>query len=184
MIIWHDVVQGSPAWKLLRKGLWTGSIAIRLLQGKPLPNEYDWDGNDATRRGQMLEFAAIREYERKYRCKVQRPGFVTNTVYPNAGYSPDGIDRAWLLEAKAFAGKRHEDLVAEKIPLIVMVQVLFGMTITGKRKARLLAFNPEYEVQLVVIEITYDKLIGNNIRRKLRLDMKNRRSLDPAAISD
>lgn len=177
MIIWHDVEQGSQAWKLLRAPLWTGSKAIRLLQGKPLLPDGEWGGNDATRRGHALEVAAIREYERKYRTKVQRPGFVTNTVYPNAGYSPDGIDHAWLLEAKAFNGTRHEDLVAEKIPLIVLVQIYFGMIITGKRKARLLAFNPEYEQQLVVIEITYDRLIGDNIRKKLRQDIKNRRSI-------
>lgn len=177
MIVFHDVEQGSKAWKLLRKPLWTGSKAIRLLQGKPLPIDREWDGNDATRRGQMLEFAAIREYERKYRRKVQRPGFVTNTVYTNAGYSPDAIDGSWLLEAKALNGVRHEDLVAGKIPLQYLVQVFFGMIITGKRKARLLAFNPEYENQLIVIEITYDKQIGNNIRRKLRLDIKNRQLL-------
>lgn len=178
MIIWHDCVQGSPEWFALRKDLWTGSKAIRLLQGKSLPRESEWNGNNATKRGQMLEYVAIREYEHKYHTKVKRPGFVTNTVYPNAGYSPDGIDGAWLLECKAFNGKRHEDLVAEKIPLIVLAQICFGMIITGKRKARLLAFNPEYEQQLVVIEITYDKLIGNNIRRKLRQDMKNRQTTE------
>lgn len=183
MIIWHDVEQGSPKWFKLREGLWTGSKAIRLLQGRLLPVETQWDGNNATRRGHALEVSAIREYERKYHTKVQRPGFVTNSVYPNAGYSPDGIDGPWLLEAKAFAGTRHEDLVAEKIPLIVLVQILFGMIITGKRKARLLAFNPEYEQQLTVIEVKYERLIGDNIRRKLRLDIKNRRLLNPAALS-
>jgi predicted phage-related endonuclease len=179
MIIWHDVEQGSQKWKLLRAPLWTGSTAIRLLQGKSLPVESDWDGNDATRRGHALEVAAIREYERKYQTKVRRPGFVTNTVYPNAGYSPDGIDHAWLLEAKAFAGKRHSDLTAGDIPLTVLVQIFFGMIVTGLRKARLLAFNPDVvgEEQLTVIEITYDKIIGTNIRNKLKLDMKKRRSI-------
>lgn len=176
MIVWHDVEQGTPEWKALRNGLWTGSVAIRLLQGKLLQSDADWGGNDATRRGHALEVAAIREYERKYRRKVARPGFVTNTVYPNAGYSPDGIDGGWLLECKAFNGTRHEDLVAGKIPLTVLVQIYFGMIITGKRKARLLAFNPEYEEQLTVIEIIYDKRIGDNIRRCLRLDMRKRRS--------
>lgn len=176
MIIWHDVIQGSKEWLALRKDLWTGSKAIRLLQGKPLPIETEWSGNDATRRGHALEVACIREYERKYRRKVQRPGFVTNSVYKNAGYSPDGIDGSWLLEAKALNGVRHEDLVAGKIPLQYLVQVYFGMIITGKRKARLLAFNPEYEEQLIVIEIKYDVAIGNNIRKKLRLDMKKRNS--------
>jgi predicted phage-related endonuclease len=174
MIIWHDVEQGSEAWKKLRAPLWTGSKAIRLLQGKPFVEERDWNGNNATRRGHMLEVVCIREYERKYGRKVQRPGFVTNTVYSNAGYSPDAIDGGWLLEAKALNGVRHEDLAGGKIPLQFLVQVFFGMIITGKRKARLLAFNPEYEDQLTVIEITYDRLVGDNIRRKLRLDMKNR----------
>jgi hypothetical protein len=186
MITWHDVIQGTPEWKAMRRGLWTGSIAIRLLQGKPLPIDSSFAGNDATRRGHMLEIAAIREYERKYRTKVQRPGFVTNSVYPNAGYSPDGIDGAWLLECKAFNGVRHEMLVSGKIPLEVMVQILFGMIITGKRKARLLAFNPDIvgAEQLTVIEITYDKLIGNNIRRKLRLDIKQRiKVLTPTPVS-
>lgn len=175
MIIYHDVEQGSKAWKLLRAPLWTGTTAIRLLQGKMFrpPSDSDF----IQRRGHALELVAIREYERKYRTKVLRPGFVTNTVYTNAGYSPDGIDGPWLLECKAFEGVRHEDMVADKIPLIVLVQILFGMIITGKRKARLLAFNPENEVQLVVVEVKYTTLIGNNIRRKLRLDMKNRRSI-------
>lgn len=192
MIIWHDVIQGTPAWKLLRKGLWTGSTAIRLLQGKMLLSDGDWDGNDATRRGHALEVAAIREYERKYRRKVMRPGFITNTVYPNAGFSPDGIDGGWLLECKALAELRHQGLisdkmpltelqaiVASKIPLQYKAQIFFGMIITGKRKARLLAFNPEIvdQEQLIVVEIGYDRLIGNNIRAKLRLDMKKRRSI-------
>lgn len=192
MIIWHDVVQGSPAWFKLRENLWTGYTSIRLMMGKRLLPVSEWDGNNATRRGQMLEFAAIREYERKYHTKVQRPGFVTNTVYPNAGYSPDAIDGGWLLEAKALIEMRHQGLIsdkmsltelqgiiASKIPLQFKVQIFFGMIITGKRKARLLAFNPDIvdQEQLLVVEIGYDKLIGNNIRRKLRLDIKNRQLL-------
>lgn len=178
MITWHDVEQGSPEWLALRKDLWTGSKAIRLLQGKPMPAEVAWGGNDATRRGHALEILAIREYERKYRTKVRRPGFVTNSVYPNAGYSPDGIDRGWLLEVKAFNGKRHESLAEGNIPLEVRVQIYFGMIITGLRKARLIAFNPEYTQALTIIEMDYGKAIGYNIRKKLVADMKKKPRLD------
>ena len=177
MIIVHDIKQLSPEWFALREDLWTGSTAIKLLQGKSMPRSYEWGGNDATRRGQALEAPAILEYQRVYRTKVQRPGFITNTVYTNAGYSPDGIDRKTLLEIKAFNGIRHEALVRGDIPLEVLTQILFGMVVTGLRKARLLAFNPEYEDQLTVIDIPYDKLIGNNIRKKLRLDMEKRKLL-------
>lgn len=174
MIIWHDVKQGSPAWRKLRENLWTGSKAINLLQDKPLPFDYGFEGNRYTKRGQTLEAIAIREYERVTGRKTARPGFVTNTVYPNAGYSPDGIDRRTLLEVKALNDDRHDKLVAGDIPLIYLVQIFFGMIITGCRKAKLLAFNPEREQQLTIIDITYDKLIGTNIRKKLKLDLKKR----------
>lgn len=188
MIEYFWFEQGSPEWHKIRENLWTGSKAIRLLQGKPMPRDYSFDGNNATRRGHMLEVVALREYARQYKnARLERPGFVKNRVYSNAGYSPDALDCSWLLECKALNGVRHEDLFAtgrdlktmndfiiSKIPLQYLVQIFFGMIITGKRKARLLAINPENEEQLVVIEIGYDKLIGNNIRKKLREDMKRR----------
>lgn len=174
MIIYHDVIQGSPEWLKLRENLWTGSKAIRLLQGKPLSRETEFTGNIHTRRGQALEGIAIAEYERQVGRKVQRPGFITNTIYTNAGYSPDGIDGRILLEIKALNGERHDRLAAGEVPLEYLVQIYFGMIITGCRLAVLLPFNPEYEQQLTFIPVTYDKLIGNNIRRKLKTDMKNR----------
>ena len=174
MIIIHDVQQGTDEWLKLREGLWTGSIAHYLMRDKPMPVFKEWGGNDATRRGHMLEEVAMQEYARMYGRKPTRPGFVTNTVYPNAGYSPDGFDGGWLLESKAFRNARHEALVQGNIPLEVLVQIFFGMIITGKRKARLLAINPECEQQLTVTEIEYDKKIGSNIRKKLRADMKKR----------
>lgn len=177
MIIYQDVEQGSVEWHAMRNGLWTGSKAIDLMLGKKLKEDHVWGGNDATRRGHSLEIIAIAEYQRKYGTTVQRPGFVTNTVYTNAGYSPDGIDGTWLLEVKAFSGERHEDLVRGKIPLKVLTQIYFGMIITGKRKARLIAINPDSENYFVIREIPYDKKIGANIRKKLRADMKNRRLL-------
>lgn len=166
------------------------------MTGKRLLPASEWEGNNATRRGHALEVAAIREYERRYKVKVKRPDFVTNTVYPNAGFSPDAIDRSWLIESKALMGIRHEkliqgkrtlkeleDFVMSSIPLQYKVQIFFGMIITGLRKCRLLAFNPEIPGQdeLIVIEIGYDKIIGNRIRHLLRLDMKKRRSVTTGA---
>lgn len=181
MIIYDwDLVQGSEEWLARRRGLWTGSAAIRLLQGKPLPREYQWQGNDATRRGHALEVAAIREYERRYGIAVQRPGFITNTVYPNAGYSPDGLAGGWLLECKALDRERHLSLITGSIPLEYLAQIMFGMVITGKRKARLLAFNPEIPDQdeLTVMEVNYDKTVGANIRKKLRQDIAKKLTID------
>lgn len=174
MIIVHDVEQGSPEWFAKREGLWTGSTSIRLLQGKMYVPSGEWGGNIYTRRGQMLEMIAIREYERQVGHKVQRPGFVTNTLYPTGGYSPDAIDGNILIENKSLNGVKHEDLVAGKIPLQYLCQVYFGMVITGCKHAKLLAFNPEYPDQLVIIDIKYNSKIGGNIRRKLKEDAVKR----------
>lgn len=178
MITYHPVIQGSEEWHALRKDLWTGSKAIKLLQGKPMPSDGEWGGNWATRRGQALEPIAIMEYERVVQRFVSRPGFVTNSVYPNGGVSPDAIDGKILLEVKCLNDERHEKLASGEIPLEYLSQIYFGMIITGLRKAKLLAYNPEYSQALTVINITYDKSIGANIRKKLRLDMKNRQMTD------
>lgn len=169
MIVYHDVKQGSEKWHKLREPLWTGSRAIKLLQGKPLPDDRNTHVSSAMRRGTALEPVAIMEYERQVGRKVNRPGFVTNSVYPNAGFSPDGIDRRVLLEVKCANGERHEALAAGEIPLEYKAQIYFGMIVTGLRKAKLLAFNPEYTQQLTIIDVPYDKTIGSNIRKKLRL---------------
>lgn len=177
MITWHDVVQGSPEWHKLRSDLWTGSRAIKLLQGKPLPDDSSSYQSSAMRRGTTLEPIAIMEYQRVIRRKVWRPGFGTHRVYPNAGYSPDGIDRRTLLEVKCANGERHEALAAGKIPLEYLAQIQFGMVITGLRKAKLIAYNPEYSQALNIIDVPYDKAIANNIRKRLRADMKKRQSI-------
>lgn len=178
MIIHYDVKQGSYEWLKMREGLWTGSKAIRLLQDRGYKEDGEWGGNDATRRGHALEVAAIREYERKYGRKVHRPGFVINTVYPNAGYSPDGIDgKNKLLEVKSFNDERHQELWDGNLPLDVVVQIYFGMIITGCRKGSLLIFNPNFEQQMIEIPIIYNKDVGKNIRKKLRKDMKERYTL-------
>lgn len=177
MIVFHDVEQRSPEWFKLREDKWTGSVAIKLLQGKPLPQEAYFKGNIYTKRGQALEAIALREYQRVTGRRVTKVGFVTNTVYPNAGYSPDGIDRRILLEVKCLNGENHEFLAAGDVPLEFLVQIYFGMIVTGLRKAKLLAFNPEYRQQLTILDIKYDKAIGDNIRRKLKADIKNRKPI-------
>jgi len=167
MITIYDVAQGSLEWHELRKGKWTGSRAIKLLQGKPLPDDSAITANKYMMRGTLLEPIAIREYEHNYETDVLRPGFITNSKYPTAGYSPDGITGDILLEVKCANGLRHEALVNGEIPLDYLAQIHFGMVICELNSARLLAFNPEYNEQLTVIEIKTDKAIIDNIRSKL-----------------
>lgn len=168
MITIHDVEQGSDAWLELRKGKYTGSTAMRLLQGKPLKEESEWQGNKYTKRGHILEQLAIKEYERKASVDVLRPGFITNSKYPNAGYSPDGIVGDTLLEVKCLNGKRHEALINGEIPLEYMAQMYFGLVICELKYVKLLAFNPDYEKQLTVIDILVEPKIVKNFKSKLK----------------
>ena len=169
MITIHDVAQGSEAWHKLHDGLWTGSTAIKLLQDKPLPAWGQFAGNKYTRRGKLLEHIAIREFE----VTVDAPdgvltvGFVTNDLYPNAGFSPDGIFCDILLEVKCLNGTRHEDLIKGNIPLEYLAQIQFGMMMCELKQAKLLAFNPEYEQQLTVIDIPYNPAIIKNMEARL-----------------
>lgn len=177
-----NCVQGSEKWKQLRAPLWTGSRAIKLLQGKPLPDDSNTYTNAAMQRGTALEPVAIREYERKVGHRVIRPGFALNSVYKNAGYSPDGIDRATLLEVKCPGDRVYEEFKKGYIAMDYIAQIQFGMVITGLRRAKLIAYNPDHGQSMVIIDVPYDKVIANNIRKRLRADIKSRRSLfDPAA---
>lgn len=173
-VTWHDLVQGSDKWKQFRKVLWTGSRAIKLLQGKPLPDDSNTYATAAMRRGTALEPVAIREYERRIGRKVWRPGFATNSTYTNAGYSPDGIDGKVLLEVKCPGDNNYEQFQLGHISLDYIAQIQFGMVVTNLRTAVLIAYNPDFGESMVIIEVPYDKKIANNIRKKLRQDMKKR----------
>lgn len=172
-IIIHDVEQGSLEWHELRKGKYTGSTAMRLLQGKPLPPYSEFQGNKHTKRGHILEQLAIREYERETGESVLRPGFITNSAYPKAGYSPDGIVGDTLLEVKCLNGERHEKLASgeiSEIPLEYLCQIYFGMVICELPNAKLLAYNPEYQDSLTILDIVYTEKILKNIKNKLTVD--------------
>ena len=171
------IKQNSLKWHFLRHNRWTGSRAIHLLRGKPLPDDSSTYQSGAMRRGKVLEPQAIQEYEREMRVSVIRNvAAVINTKYPTTLYSPDGIVGKILLEVKCLNEERHKRLLQGDIPPEYIAQIQFGMVITGLRKAQLLAFNPEFEKQLTIIDIPYDKAIAKNIRRRLRADMKNRQS--------
>jgi hypothetical protein len=168
MVIIHDVVQGDSEWHKLHEGRWTGSTAIKLLQGKPLPKWVVSVDNKYTSRGKFLEPIALREYRLSIGAPQTRTkiGFITNSKYPNAGFSPDDILDKILLEVKCLNGERHEALT-EKIPLEYLVQMHFGMFICELPKARLIGYNPDSPNELIVREVKRDKQIIANIRDKL-----------------
>jgi hypothetical protein len=171
MIRYYKFKQRSEQWHKYRKGKWTGSTAIDLLRGKSTPPQSDstYD-NKYMLRGRVLEPLAIEAYERKYRCNVASYGFVTNSKYPHAGYSPDGVDEAnTLLESKSFNLEKHDAIVSGKMPIPIetTAQIQFGMLISELKKARLILYNPDSETPLCVIDVLPDLIIQANMWTKL-----------------
>lgn len=121
------------------------------------------------KRGRELEPEAIEIYERIYSIKVRRPGFVTNTKYPNAGYSPDGMYKQKLLEVKCFGKDKHLSIFVDSIPFEVMAQCQFGMMIAEMDECDLVLYNPDIEpIEAIrIININRDDAIIKRIKSLL-----------------
>lgn len=174
MVTLHDVEQGSKEWEELREGLYTGSGADKLLKfgtiDYALLHTNGFRGNFWTERGHMLEEEAIDLYERIFKIPVDRVGFITNDKYPDCGYSPDGIVNDVLIEVKAFDEPEHNKLLEGEIPFKTLAQVYFGLFITEKKMAHLIAYNPkmkDIKDKFRLIPIKPKRSISSNFRRIL-----------------
>jgi len=167
----HEVEQGTDEWHKLRKGKVTASNAHKLLQfGKSrATEESSFKGNYHTERGKDLEKYAIEYYEKSQLVDVQRPGFITNSKYPDCGASPDGVtDR--LLEVKCFKDDKHLSITRLSIPFEVQSQIQFAMMICELDRCDLILYNPEVDPKLAfrIIEVKASRKIHQNIRRALK----------------
>jgi hypothetical protein len=189
MITVHQVEQGTEEWQQLRADLYTGTGADKLLSysgqvkivngvvsSYALSEITGFRGNFHTRRGHKLEDEALELYALITKHHVSRPGFITNSKYPECGYSPDGLDDDLdlPLEVKAFEESKHMAMFNAKrpigqIPLKVVSQVHFGQFIWEKKGARLIIYNPDLDAKfaLKIIDIRYNRNIQSNFRRKL-----------------
>ena len=173
MIKTHPVAQGSPEWLELRKGLYTGSNAHKLLKFGTIDYSKNADstfnGNFYTKRGHILEDEAIDLYQRINRVVVERPGFVTNSKYPGCGYSPDGLTADRTIEVKCFNEEKHR-AAAKYIPLEVKSQGHFGMLICEKKLCDLILYNPELPASeaLIVLTIRQNPAVQANLRKILK----------------
>lgn len=172
----HDVEQRSPEWFALRKGKVTGSNSHILLtngleQALQTNTSNTGFSNYWATRGKLLEKDAIELYEKLYDIDVLVPGFVTNTDYPNAGASPDGIaGNIILVEVKAFKDEKHNSITEDNIPFTVMAQLQFNMLICELETSDLVLYNPDLSIDKAFKKISVPKNtpIASNIINKLR----------------
>jgi hypothetical protein len=157
VIIYHDVEQGSEQWLIDRDGMFTGSNADKLLDHAKskrivagIVSKYaaaenlGFGGNFYTKRGHLLEDEALELTEVIDKTKIEHTGYVTNSLYPGCLYSPDGFTAKYLYEVKCFSEKAHLKILMGDIPLKILAQIHYGMTIMDKKAAKLVIYNPRF----------------------------------------
>jgi hypothetical protein len=184
MIRYYHFDQRSEKWHKYREGKWTGSQAIKLLQGAKIPPEsnpgYD---NKYMQRGRILEPLAAEAYEHKTGHRMVHFGFVTNSKYKHAGYSPDGIEPDTIDEIKCVNVEKHMAIGtgAMAIPTEWIAQTHFGIVITELHKIRLILYNPDAEIPLFILPIVVrQETLENIIARLISVAPKGRPSAQRA----
>lgn len=201
MIELHNIEQGTEEWLELRNNLYTGSGAEKLLRYSGQLKVIDgvasayalneitgFKGNFYTKRGHLLEDEAIELYQKikgevGIRFEDRKVGFVTNSEFPNCGYSPDDLYPDRTVECKAFGEKLHLQMYHGNIPLKVLSQCHFGMVICNKKLCDLVIYNPNFAKKKIngednpnynpklaykIIEIKLTPSIAANFRKKLK----------------
>ena len=170
MIRYYGFEQRSEQWQKYRKGKWTGSTAINLLTGKKIPPESDYTyDNKYMLRGRILEPLAIEAYERKTGNKVSHFGFITNSKYPHAGYSPDGVEPDTIIEVKCVNVEKHMAIGTDKfVPTEWIAQTHLGIVISELHKIRLLLYNPDADIDLFIIDMDVQQPVIDNIIDRLK----------------
>ena len=169
MVTIHNIEQNTPEWLAERIGKFTASNAIELLKHGRVDRarviEKGFAGNQWTRRGHDLEPFAIAAYEQVKDVSVKRPGFITNDLYKDCLFSPDGITDTHVIEVKCFNETRHRK-VRKDIPPEILAQIHFGMIMAELEYAHLVLFNPDLEPKdaLYIVNIRKDTRLLNRLK--------------------
>lgn len=171
------IEQGSAEWFAIRADLYTASNFLAVLKGRAKKNTArSSHGGFWAERGKILEAQASILYQRITGIELDFPAFITNKLYPNAGYSPDGVnkDKTRLVEIKCFKREKHQSInTIEDIPTEVIAQCLGGMMIAEIDTIDLVLYNPEDTAKnaFKIITLTTNKKIKkiqDNIKNKLK----------------
>lgn len=151
-----DVVQGTPQWDDLRRGMVTASVVGQLVT----PSTLKVASNPASRalaallvaeritgftdptyvsddmeRGWEDEPRAVAKYSEDRDVEVQEMGFmVREEDWGRLGYSPDGLVLdTGLLEVKSRRPKKHlATILADDVPAENVAQIQAGLFVTGR----------------------------------------------------
>ena len=100
----------------------------------------------AMQRGMDLEPEAIHEYELTKMVKVNQVGYILNSDYKYAGYSPDGlVGENGLIEVKCPGNSEYmRQIITNDIPKPYLCQMQWGMFLSGRKWCDYVVYNPDY----------------------------------------
>lgn len=192
MII-HNVEQGTPEWRELRKFKMTASNAQAIGNvGKGLETyildmlaesfsngDEEQYTNPHMERGNELEDQARKIYQLETGRRVEQVGFVEYSQY--AGCSPDGlIGEEGGLEIKCPANKKYFRVMLNGLKDVEMSyiwQVQMNMLITGREWWDLVYYNPNFKKPMLVFRITPDENMRSGILSGLEVGERRIKSI-------
>jgi putative phage-type endonuclease len=169
----YDMEQRSDEWHEIRKGKLTASNASKIgtngsglktyiieLMSKFYEGSSDEDYSNAEmERGVELEPVARGSYEMEKKCSVKEVGFIELNKY--VGCSPDGlVGDDGAIEIKCHKNTIHFRLFVEgekAIPTAYIWQCQMVLLITGRKWIDYVAYNPNFEKELLIFRIYPDK---------------------------
>jgi len=174
--IYNDIHQRSEEWYNIRLGRVGGSEssvlsvkgksesglgaaaftllyekAYELIQEEPVKENIV---TFAMQRGMDLEPEAIHEYELSKMVKVDQVGYILNSDYKYAGYSPDGlVGEDGLIEVKCPGNSEFmRQIITNEIPKQYFCQMQWGMFISGRKWCDYVVYNPDYDKSPLYID--------------------------------
>jgi len=152
---YRDVVQGTPEWDDLRRGMVTASVVGQLVTAKTLKvaanvesrsiaallvaeritgySDETFVGDDMMR-GWMDEPRAIEKYSEHY-APITTTGFMVRDDWGfQIGFSPDGlVGDEGLVEVKSRRPKIHlQTILGGEVPASAMAQIQTGLLVSGR----------------------------------------------------
>lgn len=198
--IYNDIHQRSEEWHNIRLGRVGGSEssvlsvkgksesglgaaaftllyekAYEIIQKEPVKENIV---TFAMQRGMDLEPEAIHEYELSKMVKVDQVGYILNSDYKYAGYSPDGlVGEDGLIEVKCPGNSEFmRQIITNEIPKQYFCQMQWGMFISGRKWCDYVVYNPDYHKSPLYIdrvdriEKTIETLKANYLAFESELD--------------
>lgn len=173
---YFDIIQGTDEWHKIRMGKIGGSeseplsvkgksdnglgVSVYKLMHKKIFEIVKKESPDssfiseAMYRGMDLEPFARNEYEINSFKKVDECGYIYNSNYKYAGYSPDGlVGNDGIIEIKCPLHTEYIRSICEKtIPKNYYAQMQWGLLLSNRKYCDYVVYNPDFDLKKIQVQ--------------------------------